>query len=266
MEIWMYKKTLIAFILLFFFLSGQPGWAKVFQSIDNTYTTTGSPIDVSGSADGQYTFVLTEGGKVVIYGKSGDRDEIMVDPAFDRIYASARGDKLWLSSKKDKKVRELTLDFVKSFNVDNAPSLGNKNAAVVIVVFSDFQWSYCAKLGALFEQVLENNQDKVKIVYKHYPLSSHRFAAPASFASVAAQEQGKFWQYHDLLFENYKSLNNDKLIEFAEQVQLNIPLFKQQVKSKEVQTRVANDYREGVKAGVSINWQHLHHNRQSHWC
>ncbi len=76
-------------------------------------------------------------------------------------------------------------------------------------------------------------------------------SAPAAFAAVAAQGQGKFWQYHDLIFADYKTLTNEKLIGFAKQLQLNMPLFKQDMNSTNTKKTVSIDYRDGREAGVT---------------
>lgn len=99
--------------------------------------------------------------------------------------------------------------------------------------------------------MLEHNPDTVKIVFKHFPLQSHRFSAVAALASYAAQQQGKFWQYHDLIFENYKNLANESFVSFAEQLNLNLPLFSKHRNSAEAKEKVTNDYQNGRDAGVT---------------
>ena len=99
--------------------------------------------------------------------------------------------------------------------------------------------------------MLEQNPDKVKIVYKHFPLSSHQFAALASLASIAADNQGKFWQYHDLIFENYRQLSPDKFNKFAEELGLNMPMFQKDMNSQKARERVGMDFRDGREAGVT---------------
>lgn len=225
--------------------------AEVYQTIDKTYTTENAPIAITGSADGKYSFVLSEGGKVYIYSSSGEKNEISVDPGMDHIYASARGDKIYLSSKKSKKVKEIFVDFSHNIDIEGSPFLGSANAPVTIVAFSDFQWPHCAKLTALFEQVLDLYPDSVKIVYKNFPLNMHRFSPTASLAAVAAQEQGKFWQYHDLIFENFRTLSNEKFEEFAKELNLNMPLFNKYMNSKEAKDKVLKDMAIGREIGVS---------------
>ena len=63
----------------------------------------------------------------------------------------------------------------------------------------------------VLEQVLEKNPDKVKLVFKNFPLRNHKFAMPAATAALAAEKQGKFWEFHDLLFKDYNRLNEQKV-------------------------------------------------------
>jgi protein-disulfide isomerase len=99
--------------------------------------------------------------------------------------------------------------------------------------------------------VLDKYSDDVKIVFKHFPLGNHRFAATAALASVAAHEQGKFWQYHDLIFENMKELTNDKFAVFAKKIGLNMPLFTKAMNAKATKDIVIKDHSSGRDAGVT---------------
>jgi hypothetical protein len=113
--------------------------ADVHKTVNKTYNLETAPIDVAGSADGKFTFVLAEGGKIFIYSQSGEKNEIQVDPNMDRISTTGVGDKLLLSSSKTKKVEEIFIDFTQNFDVAGSPFLGGENAPVTIVAFSDFQ-------------------------------------------------------------------------------------------------------------------------------
>ena len=77
----------------------------------------------------------------------------------------------------------------------------------------------------LFEQVLDKYPDSVKVVFKHYPLAFHKQALPAAQASMAAAEQGKFWEYHDELFINQNSLSTEKYLEIAQNLGLDLKKF-----------------------------------------
>jgi len=133
-------KQFTTFLLLSILFAYAPSLhAKVYQTPAKSYQTQTAPLAVTGSADGKYTFVLSEGGKIDIYSANGDHDELSVSSEFDAIYASATGDKLWLSSKTTKKVQEILLDFVQNIPIAGSPFLGNEHAPVTIVAFSDFQ-------------------------------------------------------------------------------------------------------------------------------
>ncbi len=232
-------------------LPGSPAQAKVYTTVAQTYKTNAAPLDITTSEDGRHTFVLTKGGKVLIYSRKGLEEQIAVDPAFDRITAAVGGDRLFLSSTKTRQVREVLVDFVHKIDISGSPFLGPEKAKVTIVVFSDFQCPHCAKLGPLFEQILDKNPATVKIVYKNFPLNIHRYAAAAALAAAAADMQGKFWQYHDLIFENYQNLSIEKLISFASQLDLNIPEFKKYMNSNAAKIKVGRDYEEGRRLKVT---------------
>ena len=136
--------------------------------------------------------------------------------------------------------------------VSGAPIKGNPNAPVTIVEFSDFQCPFCARSQGLLEEVVAKYPDKVRLVYKHFPLNFHQQARPAAIASLAAQEQGRFWEYHDVLFENVRSLNAADWEGYAKKAGLDVDRFKQDFEGKkaEYDKRVTADYNDGVKAEV----------------
>jgi protein-disulfide isomerase len=82
----------------------------------------------------------------------------------------------------------------------NGASKGPASAPVEIIEFSDFQCPYCQRVNPAVEQVLSTYGDRIRFVYRHFPLSNHPNARPAAEASQCAAEQGKFWPYHDKLF------------------------------------------------------------------
>ena len=133
------RKLTTCLLLAPFFFYTPIASAKVFQTPAKTYQTKTSPLAVTGSADGKYTFVLSEGGKIDIYAENNEHDELTVSAEFDSIYASSNGDTLWLTSKKTKKVQEVLVDFVQNINTEGSPFLGNEQAPITIVAFSDFQ-------------------------------------------------------------------------------------------------------------------------------
>ncbi|MBE9519594.1 MAG: thioredoxin domain-containing protein [Proteobacteria bacterium] len=103
----------------------------------------------------------------------------------------------------------------------------------------------------LFEQVLDSYPETVKVVFKHYPLSFHKKALPAALASLAAAEQGKFWEYHDELFFNQSSLSNQKYREIAKDIGLNQEKFNKDFLRPSLRKKVEQDLADGKKAGVT---------------
>jgi protein-disulfide isomerase len=98
--------------------------------------------------------------------------------------------------------------------------------------------------------VLEKYPRDVKVVYKHFPLRNHKQARPAAVASMAAHQQGKFWEYHDKIFADYRNLNDKKFVEFAEALGLDMDRFTKSLKDPRILNIINNDMREAQKAGV----------------
>ena len=102
----------------------------------------------------------------------------------------------------------------------------------------------------LLEQVLEKYPGKVKLVFKNFPLRNHAQAKPAAIAALAAGKQGKFWEYHDKVFENYKGLNSEAFEQFALDLGLDLKKFEADRKSRDLADLVNADLQEGSRAGV----------------
>lgn len=102
----------------------------------------------------------------------------------------------------------------------------------------------------VLEQVLEKYPGKVKIVFKNYPLRNHKFARKAAAAALAAEKQGKFWEFHDMLFKNYNRLNDKKIQEIARELGLNMEAFEKNMRDPHMLAKVSRDKSEGMKANV----------------
>lgn len=142
-------------------------------------------------------------------------------------------------------------DKIHQVKVDGSPFKGVADAKVTIVEFSDFQCPYCGRVGPTLARLLEEYPDDVRIVYKHLPLSFHKQALPAAKASMAAERQGKFWEFHDELFKNQRSLTDEKFMEIAKSLGLDTERFEKDYKSAEVATQVAQDMTEARRLGVT---------------
>ncbi len=114
--------------------------AAVEINLETTLKTGGIPVDVVVSQDGDMTFVLTDNGNVLIYDRIGKlTDTVEIGPHIDQIEIGPSGERLFAASRQNKTVEIITLDFIRQINTQGSPSKGPLEAAVVIVVFSDFQ-------------------------------------------------------------------------------------------------------------------------------
>jgi protein-disulfide isomerase len=127
---------------------------------------------------------------------------------------------------------------------------GNPKAPVTILEFSDFQCPYCQRVEPKLKELLEKYDGQVRVEYRDYPLPFHPDAELAAEASRCAAEQGKFWEYHDLLLANPSMLKESGLIELAGKLGLDDNLFTSCLTSRKFRSQVQSDYMEGQKAGV----------------
>jgi protein-disulfide isomerase len=102
----------------------------------------------------------------------------------------------------------------------------------------------------LLQQVLEENPEKVKIVFKQFPLAMHKMARKSAAAALAANEQDKYWEYHDTLLENVSSLSDAKLQEIAESIGLDMEKFNRDIADVSIQKAITDDVRNGQQVGV----------------
>ena len=98
--------------------------------------------------------------------------------------------------------------------------------------------------------MLEKNKGKVKLVFKNFPLSTHQFARKAATAALAAGKQGKFWEFHDRLFQNYNRLNDQVVQEQAQQLGLDMQKFEKDMNDPQIAQAINQDMQDGNKAGV----------------
>ena len=132
-----------------------------------------------------------------------------------------------------------------------SPTKGSASAPIEIIEFSDFQCPFCLRADPTVRQVLTTYGDKIRFVYRHYPLPNHPFARPAAEAAACAGEQGKFWQYHDLLFANPSKLSDADLKQHAAELGLNAPQFNSCVDTHKLKAMIDKDVKEGEEAGVN---------------
>lgn len=129
---------------------------------------------------------------------------------------------------------------------------GNKNAKVTIIEFSDFECPYCKKGWEVMKEVETAyiKTGKVKLIFKHLPLSFHKNAEPAAIASLCAGKQGKFWDYHDKIFENQGQLSQTYLKTLAGELKLDLTKFNACLRDRTIVQQVQADIAAATKAGV----------------
>ncbi len=118
---------------------------------------------------------------------------------------------------------------------------GSPKAPITIVEFSDFQCPFCNRVVPTIKQLEQDYGDKIRIVFKHNPLPFHKDAPLASQAALAAKEQGKFWEMHDMLFNNQKALTKDDLDKYAQELGLNVEKFKADFESEAIKAQINAD-------------------------
>ena len=137
-------------------------------------------------------------------------------------------------------------------SVDGAPFRGPATAPVTIVEFQDFQCPFCKRVQPTLSQILSRYGDKVKLVYRDFPIESlHPEALLAHEAARCAGEQGKFWEYHDVLFGNAPAASPEQLDAYAKQVGIDVPTFKSCLSSGKYRDAIQKDEHEGVQLGVT---------------
>ena len=157
-----------------------------------------------------------------------------------------------LKQQEEKAQADLEAQFKNPVKIDpgKSPVKGPKDAKVTIIEFSDFQCPYCKRGKETMDAVLKKYPKDVKVVFKHYPLPFHKEAEPSAKAAWAAQQQGKFWEFHDEMFENQDKLGSAFYLETAKKLKLDEKKFKADMNSSEAAAQVKLDADTGSKNGI----------------
>ncbi len=134
---------------------------------------------------------------------------------------------------------------------ENVPVKGSEKAQITIIEYSDFQCPYCSRGAELMQEVLKRYPEKVKIAFKNNPLNFHNMALPAAKAALAAHKQGKFWEYHDLLFQNSAKLSEELFSKFAQDLKLDMTKFEADRKSEEIAKQVETEMNKAKELGLN---------------
>jgi protein-disulfide isomerase len=136
---------------------------------------------------------------------------------------------------------------------------GNKESSIILIEYSDFQCPACATYHPFVKQLSQEFESELLFVYRHFPLRNiHPNAELAGQATEAAGQQSKFWEMHDIIFENQRTWSVQKhsqaketFITYAKQLNLDVEQFKIDIVSKKVEDKVNNDYQGGFLSGVN---------------
>ena len=127
---------------------------------------------------------------------------------------------------------------------------GPEDAPVTVINFSDFQCPFSKRSVDLMETLLKKYNGKVRYVFKHFPLSFHKWAKPASYAAIAAQNQGKFWEYYAKVYTDVKNINEETLVAYAKELKLDMDKFNADRVAAETAAKVQADVTQGSLFGV----------------
>lgn len=129
---------------------------------------------------------------------------------------------------------------------------GPADAPVTLVEYGDYQCPDCGLLFGTLHAVQQKFGTRLRLVYRHYPLSGiHKQAQLAAEAAEAADAQGRFWEMHDLLFQNQPTLEHKHLIQYAERLKLDVDRFRRELAKGTYVERVRQDFIAGVQNGVN---------------
>jgi protein-disulfide isomerase len=122
---------------------------------------------------------------------------------------------------------------------------------VTIVIFSDFECSFCSRMAELLQEVRVAYPEEVRVVFKNFPLRGHRHSVPAAQAALAAGSMGKFWEFHDALFQSFDQLSEQKIEEIRDSLGLDKESFKAQMQAPQVIESIRSDMRIGQEVKVT---------------
>jgi len=137
--------------------------------------------------------------------------------------------------------------------VDDDTILGEVDAPVTIIVFGDYECPFCERMYQDAEQQIRDEYvatGKARIVYRDFPLSFHPAAMPAALAAECAGDQGKYWNYHDALFDRQAEIESMDYVALADELELDVDVFTQCFETEKYADEVAKDFQDGANAGV----------------
>ena len=179
-----------------------------------------------------------------------DENVQKIGDSLEKFFKKKRAEQEKLAVEQEKKQMEDSFNNPVKIDVGTSPSKGPKDAPITIVEFSDFQCPFCRKGASTMDEVLKAYPDKVKLVFKNLPLPFHPEAQPSARASLAAANQGKFWEMHDKLFQNQQALGAEGYTRFAQELNLDMAKFKKDMEDPALAKQVEEDSALATKLNI----------------
>jgi protein-disulfide isomerase len=157
------------------------------------------------------------------------------------------------AQKEKNEIRQLETSFkdrITDIQIGSSPTQGPRDAQITIFAFQDFECPFSQRGAKTLKPLLKQYSGKVRLVFKNKPLTFHQHAAAAAKAALAAHLQGRFWEYHDLLFENSSRLGEEVFLQLAKELDLDIDKFNTDRNSETVEDLLNSDTAEADKLGL----------------
>ena len=260
----LWKSLLMMILMVIPLLGAATAVAEIESEVVDTRVFAKPPVDLLLSSGGEYLYVLLPGGQLEVYDRKGkSMGTLKVDPAFKKLRPGPSEDLLWLSAPTRTDAQLLAVNIVREIPTAGSPSQGPADAPVTIVIFSDFECGFCARMAEMLQEVRVAYPEEVRVVFKNYPLRGHRYSVPAAQAALAAGTMGKFWAFHDALFQNFDQLDEKKIEEIRDSLGLDKETFTTQMQAPQVIETIRSDMRLGREVKVTgtpavfVNGRHL---------
>ena len=224
---------------------------KVEWKVQQSWPLPAKPLSMVHSLDGKYLDVLNDKQQVQIFTTQGQlQGAIPVEKGVSQIDIAPQVELLYLIDGSAQTFTTVAVSFVADIDINGAPFKGTADAPVTLSLFTDFECPYCKQIIPLLEEVLAKNPKTVKLAFKNMPLKFHKMAEPSAKAALAANEQGKFWPFHDRVFAESK-LSDETLTKIAKDLGLDMSRFEKDMASPSTQARLQKDLIDAQSAGVT---------------
>lgn len=135
-------------------------------------------------------------------------------------------------------------------SIDN--SYGNAEAWIELVEYGDYECPYCGRAYPIVKMIQDNLGSDLRFVFRNFPLRKiHPNAFAAALATEAAARQSKFWEMHDMIFENQRTLDGAHIVRFSQTIGLNLDQFKADMEDQALTDKVSKDFESGLRSGVN---------------